>query len=418
MEIATTRSASENGWTYKIGCADDIDGKELGSVSDYSNEYNDLGGYAPQPVALRIWTDEEWMNITAGDRLVIAHDSGGSATVYLPEVRGADHVAVRTLYIGSDGATYNDIGLCDLAQPARCAEALEMGDVTGMEIATTRSASENGWTYKIGCADDIDGKELGSVSDYSNEYNDLGGYAPQPVALRIWTDEEWMNITAGDRLVIAHDSGGSATVYLPEVRGADHVAVRTLYIGSDGATYNDIGLCDLAQPARCAEALEMGDVTGMEIATTRSTMEGGWFFYFGLAEDIYENPLGIVNDNGNGFTDGGSYTPAQAVGVWVGRDSEDFAIQAGDYVTVTYDGGLTANVYFPAISGQSDQWLYVGADGSTYWDKGMCDLAQAAPPLLLKVNCQPATSSIPLGFIMDPGWEYGKHGSYVYGWKP
>ena len=162
----------------------------------------------------------------------------------------------------------------------------------------------------------------------------------------------------------------------------------------------------------------MGDVTGMEIATTRSTMEGGWFFYFGLAEDIYENPLGIVNDNGNGFTDGGSYTPAQAVGVWVGRDSEDFAIQAGDYVTVTYDGGLTANVYFPAISGQSDQWLYVGADGSTYWDKGMCDLAQAAPPLLLKVNYQPATSSIPLGFIMDPGWEYEKHGSYVYGWKP
>ena len=156
----------------------------------------------------------------------------------------------------------------------------------------------------------------------------------------------------------------------------------------------------------------------MEIATTRSSMDGGWFFYFGLAEDIYENPLGIVNDNGNGFTDGGSYTPAQAVGVWVGRDSEDFAIQAGDYVTVTYDGGLTANVYFPAISGQSDQWLYVGADGSTYWDKGMCDLAQAAPPLLLKVNCQPATSSIPLGFIMDPGWEYGKHGSYVYGWKP
>jgi len=162
----------------------------------------------------------------------------------------------------------------------------------------------------------------------------------------------------------------------------------------------------------------VGDISDMEIATTRSSMDGGWFFYFGLAEDIYENPLGIVNDNGNGFTDGGSYTPAQAVGVWVGRDSEDFAIQAGDYVTVTYDGGLTANVYFPAISGQNDQWLYVGADGSTYWDKGMCDLAQAAPPLLLKVNYQPAPLPTPHGFaIKDAGLPVGALGGGVgYGW--
>ena len=164
----------------------------------------------------------------------------------------------------------------------------------------------------------------------------------------------------------------------------------------------------------CNTSLMVGDISDMEIATTRSSMDGGWFFYFGLAEDIYENPLGIVNDNGNGFTDGGSYTPAQAVGVWVGRDSEDFAIQAGDYVTVTYDGGLTANVYFPAISGQSDQWLYVGADGSTYWDKGMCDLAQAAPPLLLKVNYQPAPLPTPHGFaIKDAGLPVGALGGGV-----
>ncbi len=155
-----------------------------------------------------------------------------------------------------------------------------------------------------------------------------------------------MNITAGDRLVIAHDSGGSATVYLPEVRGADHVASGPL-IGSDGAAYNDIGLCDLAQPARCAGALEMGDVTGMEIATTRSTMEGGWFFYFGLAEDIYENPLGIVNDNGNGFTDGEQLYAGAGGGGVGGAGLRGLRHQAGDYVTVTYDGGLTANVCFP-----------------------------------------------------------------------
>ncbi|HQM53222.1 MAG TPA: PQQ-binding-like beta-propeller repeat protein, partial [bacterium] len=127
----------------------------------------------------------------------------------------------------------------------------------------------------------------------------------------------------------------------------------------------------------CRPALEIGDVEGLQIATTRSSMDGGWFFYFGLAHAIYENPLGAVNDNGNIFEDGAGYEQPQATGVWVGRDSEDIAVQAGDYVTVTYDGGRTRKIYFPALSGEST--LYIGFDGSTYWDRDLCDLAQAAP---------------------------------------
>ncbi|NLW94850.1 MAG: exo-alpha-sialidase [Chlamydiae bacterium] len=130
-------------------------------------------------------------------------------------------------------------------------------------------------------------------------------------------------------------------------------------------------------PAPCNTPLEIGDITDLHIASTRSSIDGGWFFYFGLADDVYYNPLGYVGDNSNIFTDGAAYTP-QPAGVWVGRDSEDIAIQAGDYVTVTYDGGLTKRIYFPAIYG-ADVTLYIAHDGSTYWDLGLCDLAQGVP---------------------------------------
>jgi len=85
-----------------------------------------------------------------------------------------------------------------------------------------------------------------------------------------------------------------------------------------------------------------------------------------------------VYDNSNLFTDKAGYTP-QPAGVLVGKDQQEIAVQAGDYVTVTYDGGRTKRVYFPAIRGDSVE-LYIGNDGSTYRDRGLCDLAQAALP--------------------------------------
>ncbi len=61
----------------------------------------------------------------------------------------------------------------------------------------------------------------------------------------------------------------------------------------------------------------------------------------------------------------------------MGRDQEGIAVQAGDYVTVTYDGAKRRRVYFPAIHGDT-VGLYIAHDGSTYWDRGLCNLAQAA----------------------------------------
>ncbi len=172
-------------------------------------------------------------------------------------------------------------------------------------------------------------------------------------------------------------------------------------------------------PTPCAEALTIGNITNLEIATTRSSTDGGWFFYFGLASTpgVYPDCFGIVNDNSNDFTDGGIYTP-QPVGLWVGRDSEDIAIEAGDYVTVTYDGGQTKNVYLPQITGGDDRNLYIGSDGSTYWDRDLCDLAQSSPiEALIQINYQPAGESVsPVFPYVDSGAPYSGHGWAHWGW--
>ena len=53
-------------------------------------------------------------------------------------------------------------------------------------------------------------------------------------------------------------------------------------------------------------------------------------------------------------------------------------IYAGDYITITYDGGNTKNIYLPRVC--TDQlFLYIGDDGSTYYDRELISLAQSVP---------------------------------------
>ena len=55
-------------------------------------------------------------------------------------------------------------------------------------------------------------------------------------------------------------------------------------------------------------------------------------------------------------------------------------VLAGDYVTITFDGGQTLNVFLPAMT--TNENLYIANDGSTYYDEGLTQLAQSstAPP--------------------------------------
>jgi hypothetical protein len=131
--------------------------------------------------------------------------------------------------------------------------------------------------------------------------------------------------------------------------------------------------------------------------------------------------------------------------VYVGADEDEIRIQAGDSLYVADEYGTPRDIYFPAIGGTEDKTLYVASDGSTYWDRNLCNLAQAAPvtptptrtptatptrtptptptptitptQLSVNINYQPTAAPTPQGYLLDSGWPYGLHWSYYYGWR-
>jgi len=54
------------------------------------------------------------------------------------------------------------------------------------------------------------------------------------------------------------------------------------------------------------------------------------------------------------------------------------AIEAGQWIRLTHDGEQITDVYLPAFEGPQ-LTLYIAADGATYRDPGLTDLAQPAP---------------------------------------
>ncbi|MDD5557447.1 MAG: hypothetical protein PHN82_09380 [bacterium] len=131
-------------------------------------------------------------------------------------------------------------------------------------------------------------------------------------------------------------------------------------------------------PAPCTEPLRLADVENMVIPVTRSEHQEGFYYVLACAEDVEGRQYGFIHDNLNDFADGDDW-PLQPVAVYVGADNDDIRVEEGDVIEVTYDSGSFMRIYFPGLVGEEDKIFYVGADGSTYWDRKLCNVAYAAP---------------------------------------
>ncbi|HEA47193.1 MAG TPA: hypothetical protein ENH97_02140 [bacterium] len=142
------------------------------------------------------------------------------------------------------------------------------------------------------------------------------------------------------------------------------------------------------------KSLKIKHLEDMYIVTTRSSVERGWAIaadYRGAREK--EFVFGQVIDNSTVYTDVGSAESLQRVRIVVNQapdvaEGEKVNIQAGDRVELTYDGGRKLLVYLPRLTQEDltlQDWglyefeLYVAADGSTYYDEKLTQLAQSAP---------------------------------------
>ncbi|MQY69340.1 MAG: hypothetical protein GH145_00550 [Firmicutes bacterium] len=143
------------------------------------------------------------------------------------------------------------------------------------------------------------------------------------------------------------------------------------------------------------KSLKIKDLEDMYIVTTRSPAESAWDIiacspFSDIGEQDY---FGLVRDNSNEYRDGNPAKRLARVRLaisqdWSGLEEEKVAIQAGDRVELTYDGGRRLLVYLPRITQEDltllfdavyELTLYVAPDGSTYYDEKLTRLAQSAP---------------------------------------
>jgi len=130
-------------------------------------------------------------------------------------------------------------------------------------------------------------------------------------------------------------------------------------------------------PNYCASPLLISDLEGLWLAHPRAKIVDGWYYQVVKADSLTE-VYGEVYDNANSFTDQSSY-PVYPAALRITRVNEDFNIQTGDYIELTYDSLQTIYVYPPPLSGNIDVYYYIGLDGSTYNDLELCIAAKIVP---------------------------------------
>ncbi len=84
---------------------------------------------------------------------------------------------------------------------------------------------------------------------------------------------------------------------------------------------------------------------------------------------------------------------------------EGYSTQSGDNLLVTYDTGRQKHIYLPTFTGYTE--LYVASDGSTYFDRWLCQTAQEALPPTPTPTLTPAgyhTSPTPTSTLTPVGF--------------
>ena len=137
-------------------------------------------------------------------------------------------------------------------------------------------------------------------------------------------------------------------------------------------------------PEYCEPPLALNDISDARIGTTRSGSNYGYKYeVYAADEPASSNRWFYLYDRVNTYFDSSFSVPAYVkLGIY---PDVDYGVQEGDWLDLTgLDWGnqtVNVRVYPPATDLPLDRWTYyyIAADGSTYNDRWLCDLAQAAP---------------------------------------
>jgi hypothetical protein len=138
--------------------------------------------------------------------------------------------------------------------------------------------------------------------------------------------------------------------------------------------------------------LLISDLTAIDVSTAPGFDAAGFrckaFIVCGVAMNcvyfLMDQNLGHRQSMDATYTDGTEVMQPVPVKIWMTGGAQSMCtnatvtLAAGNYVTLTFDGGKVLKVYLPAFSG-TELTLYVSQNGSTFKDAALTMLA-AAPP--------------------------------------
>ncbi len=302
-----------------------------------------------------------------------------------------------------------------------------------------KASSHSGYKVVINAGKDEDGTRvsMGEFDFKTGVYTDFpGATASSPSILRLYfypLDTPAIKIPAGKKMRIYYDGGLAADAYLPEIDETSEV-----YVGADGSTYFDATLTQKAagsqqsramtsSESQSASPLKMKDLESISVSIhTSENYEisiGSNLDPFGRIEI---NKVEVGGTKVNEYKDDWEREePLEAwisfIPVWTKESQVDYILtQAGDTLTMTYDGGKITTLILPKIIynkyrgiiinnlGYGSLNFYISLDGLLYIDKALTNLvgtsssssSQEPVPQELENTCSDS----------DGGRDYNKKG--------
>ena len=123
----------------------------------------------------------------------------------------------------------------------------------------------------------------------------------------------------------------------------------------------------------CRPPLRIHELKNTAIPTPEGSQKESWQIH--ITADNGSISFGYINDNENKFHGGQKLNESRQVEIYI--DAEPLTCSDGYSLILNYDGGKTIRVYLPK---NASELYYIGADGSTYHDRWLCEPAYLAPP--------------------------------------
>lgn len=335
------------------------------------------------------------MTIDLPENVEYIYFEGKEMTIGIALENGDITEIVRASDVQMEGTIYNTPGKKDIIIKAFADKVVvnsieekigllirNLDETEGIKIdGFTGTCSDNGEISITACkSENCDGVNypLGAIAYYEGPgfiYGDQGDGLEEVYPIQIGINS-LCTANAKDYLTLKYDDNKQSRVYLPAGSSL------TLYVGSDGSTYYDAGLKNLAQETLVSNKLPLllKDLDFEAGITPSGFVDGsGSGSCMIMVYPSSSNPdetLGSYHLYFSSYSPGESLITLKPMAV----SATGCNIAEGGYIILKKpEDENPIKVYFPTIGSPSSAPFFIAEDGSTYTNAELTNIAKAAP---------------------------------------